>query len=272
MKRLLLGGVALATLSAAPATAADVPVRAAYKAAAPAVTMYNWSGFFIGGNVGYGWGRSTDPLISFVDPAVFGFADFFSVSGNGFPNLKPAGVIGGGQIGYNWQTNSFVLGVVADFQAADINDSVTVIFTPTGSAISATESLSQKLDFLGTVRARAGVAFDNFLVYGTGGYAYGHVKSSLGFAAAGATFSGSASENRSGWTAGVGAEYGVGSWSLGVEYLHYDLGHSSVTAFAVPPGISLPGVSLSADQRLAGDIVRATLNYRFGYGPVVAKY
>ena len=111
------------------------------------------------------------------------------------------------------------------------------------------------------------------MVYGTGGYAYGRVRSSINIEApAGPVFfSGTATEWRSGWTAGVGAEYGVGNWSFGVEYLHYDLGRSSVTALAVAPGPPYPGASLTGEQRVAGDIVRAAVNYRLG-APILAKY
>jgi len=252
----------------------------AVKARPPAPVMaavYNWTGFYIGGNIGYGWGQNTNPFISFVDPApAVGFAPYFALGGNGFPNLKPAGVIGGGQIGYNWQMNQFVLGAVADFQAADIESSATVAVTPLAPGVPSLQTLSQRLDFLGTVRGKAGVAFNNVMLYGTGGLAYGHVKSSMTanfVPAVPILFNGTSSEWRTGWAAGVGGEYGVGPWSFGLEYLHYDLGRSSVTAIGVPPTSAVfAGSSLTATQRTAGDIVRGTINYRFGAGAVVAKY
>ncbi len=114
------------------------------------------------------------------------------------------------------------------------------------------------------------------MIYGTGGYAYGRVKSSITFDATPTNqvfFSGTSSDWRSGWAAGVGGEYGVGPWSFGLEYLHYDLGRAAVTGVSAPPGVPFPGAGLTASQRVAGDIVRATLNYRFGGpGPVVQKY
>ena len=257
------------------ASAADMAVKA--RAPVPvAVAVYNWTGFYIGGNIGYGWGQNTNPSISFVDPAPqVGFDPYFAVGGNVFPNLKPAGVIGGGQIGYNWQMNQFVLGAVADFQAADIHASTTVAVDPPGPVVPSLQTLSQRLDFLGTVRGKAGVAFNNLMLYGTGGLAYGRVKNSMtaDFPSAAILFNGTSSEWRTGWAAGVGGEYGVGPWSFGLEYLHYDLGRSSVTAVGVPPtNVVFAGSSLTATQRTAGDIVRATVNYRFGAGAVVAKY
>ena len=270
----ILAALTLLVSGTVGAFAADMAVKAR---SAPAAAVYNWTGFYIGGNIGYGWGQNTNPLLSFTDPGAVGFGPYFAAGGNGFPNLKPAGVVGGGQIGYNWRVNAFVLGAVADFHAADIHAAAKALVDPPGPAVPSAQSLSQRLDFLGTVRGKVGGAFNNVMIYGTGGYAYGRVRSSLTFDATPVPvpvfFTGTATEWRSGWAAGVGGEYGVGPWSFGVEYLHYDLGRSSVTAVAAPPGVAFPGASLTASQRVAGDIVRATINYRFGGpGAVVARY
>ncbi|CAN7287463.1 porin family protein [Bradyrhizobium sp. LjRoot220] len=268
----LLAATALLLSGTVGASAADMAVKA--RSPAPMAAVYNWTGFYIGGNIGYGWGQNTDPFVSFVDPGgAVGFGGYFAAGGNMFPNLRPDGVIGGGQIGYNWQINQFVLGAVADFQGSSIGSSVTAVAGPPIVGVTSFQTLSERLDFLGTVRGKAGVAFNNVMLYGTGGYAYGRVKSSMTFdVGAPAFFTGTSTEWRSGWAAGVGGEYGIGPWSFGVEYLHYDLGRSSVTALPAPPGGAFPGASLTATQRTAGDIVRATFNYRFGAGAVVAKY
>lgn len=272
----ILGALTVLVSGTVGASAADMAVKA--RPPAPVVAaVYSWTGFYIGGNIGYGWGQSTDPFLSFTDDpgGIPGFTGYFAGGGNVFPNLKPAGVIGGGQIGYNWQMNQFVLGAVADFQGANIRSSATAFVDPPGGLVPTFQSLSQQLDFLGTVRGKAGVAFNNVLLYGTGGLAYGRVRNSLTFDATPGTpvyFTGTSSEWRTGWAAGVGGEYGVGPWSFGLEYLHYDLGRSSLTALSAPPGAAIPGASLTVTQRTAGDIVRATLNYRFGAGAVVAKY
>jgi outer membrane immunogenic protein len=109
----------------------------------------------------------------------------------------------------------------------------------------------------------SGLAFDNWLLYGTGGFAYGHVKSSLDFAAPTVPIlvTGSTSETRAGWAVGAGVNYAGANWIFGIEYLHYDLGRSRVTAAAVVP--ALPASTLTATQRVDGDIVRGTLSYRF---------
>jgi outer membrane immunogenic protein len=125
----------------------------------------------------------------------------------------------------------------------------------------ATNSLSEKLDFLGTVRGRLGWAAGNWLFYGSGGVAYGNVKSTVDFdvPAIPLAVSGSHSETRVGWAAGGGINYAVTpNWILGVDYLHYDLGHTSVTG--VDPVF---GVTVSASQKVGGDIVRGVINYKF---------
>jgi outer membrane immunogenic protein len=254
------------------ASAADMPVKAR-PLPVPVVAVYNWTGFYIGANAGYGWGENTNPFISFTDPGgLIGYGPYFAAGGNVFPNLKPRGFIGGGQLGVDGQWGNFVAGVVADFQWADIKASGTAAVTPPGF-VPTTQSLTQKLDFLGTARARAGFAANNWLFYGTGGVAYGEVKSSLTFSSLPVSqvfAANSNTETRVGWAAGAGVNYGFTNWVVGLEWLHYDLGRSTVTALNIPP---FAGGSLTGTQRVAGDIVRGTVSYKFNWaGPVVAKY
>jgi outer membrane immunogenic protein len=222
--------------------------------------VFSWTGWYIGGNVGYGWGESTSPGIFTPDPDVF---DFLASGGNVFPSLKPKGFIGGGQIGYDWQVSNWVLGLVADFQGADIKASgANSIGIVNGNGVlgTATESLSEKLDFLGTGRVRLGWAANNWLFYGSGGVAYGNVKSTISFVDTFGDFiTGSRSESRVGWAAGGGVNYAMTpNWILGVDYLHYDLGHTSVTG--VDPVF---GNSITASQKVGGDIIRGVINYKF---------
>src|SRR5882672_3378383 len=107
MKKFWLTSVGLVALGmAAPASAADLAARPYTKAPpAPVVAVYDWTGFYIGGNVGYGWGENADPSLSFVNPGNAGNIGPFlgGASGNLFPNLRPNGEFGGGQIGYDKQ-------------------------------------------------------------------------------------------------------------------------------------------------------------------------
>jgi len=250
----LVGGV---LLLAGPALAADLsrppPV---YKAPPPVVPVFNWTGWYIGANAGYGWGSSTNPSIPGDDGL--------------FPSLSPKGFIGGGQLGYNWQVNpNWLLGLETDFQGADIKASGSnpfdVIDPATGAVIgTGAASLSEKLDFLGTARVRAGLVYNNWLLYGSGGLAYGNVKSTIGFIdTTGDAIAGSRSETRVGWAAGGGVNYLLTpNWILGVDFLHYDLGHTSVTGTGVDPGTG--GLdSMTASQKVGGNIVRGVINYKF---------
>jgi outer membrane immunogenic protein len=178
MKKFIgLLGVALAVF--APAFAADVPVPPpAYKAPPlPPPPVLSWTGWCIGGNAGYGWGSSTKPTIT-TDPFdSLGFAGVVTpAGGNVFPSLTPKGFIGGGQIGYEWQVNpNWVVGLVTDFQGANIQAS------GTNNLSGITQSLSERLDFLGTVRARTGLAVNYWPYYGSGGLAYGDARSIINY-------------------------------------------------------------------------------------------
>jgi outer membrane immunogenic protein len=260
----VLGLVGATLLFAGPALAADLGTKPpAYKAPA-LVPVFSWTGWYIGANAGYGWGSSTSPTLKPDSGDILDFADLAAAGGNVFPSLSPKGFIGGGQIGYDWQVNNWVLGLVADFQGADIKASGANVFS--NNVVTITESLSEKLDFLGTGRVRLGWAAGNWLFYGSGGVAYGNVKSTINLndPFAGLFVAGSHSETRVGWGAGGGVNYALTpNWIVGVDYLHYDLGHTNVTGVTVPPGFIVPGASLTASQNVAGDIVRGVINYKF---------
>jgi outer membrane immunogenic protein len=256
----LLGATALSLACAHGALAADMPVKApAY------IAPLNWGGWYLGGNVGYGWGNSSDPNLTFVETPLIGFTGFFAAGHNVTPNLKPTGVIGGVQVGYNWMVSpNWVVGLVTDFQGSGVKASginstpaVPIAFSPT------TQSNSLQTDWFGTVRAKLGVAQNNWLVYGTGGLAYGHVNTSGTFSfitVPPVTFTGSNSTTKVGWAIGAGLDYGVTrNWIVGVEYLYIDLDRVSYTETNVP---FAPG-SVTISNRAAMNIVRLTANYKF---------
>ena len=249
------------------AYAADMPVKAVRGAIAPPV--YDWTGLFIGGNIGYGWGGETGNGLSVTDPnGIFtplGFPSYAALGGFQYPSVNPKGVIGGGQIGYNRQTGAVVLGLVADFQGADMTDNRTVAVPALGVFNPENQSHSAKIDWFGTARGRVGYAFSNFLPYISGGLAYGHVQSTLTafFPTSGLIISGSTDFTRVGWTVGGGFEYGLTrNWTVGLDYLYFDLGHETVTA--VPQNnVFLTGTSIAMNQHFTGNILRAVVNYRF---------
>jgi outer membrane immunogenic protein len=252
--------------SAHQARAADIPAPV-YKAAPPAVAVgYNWTGFYAGIHGGYGWsdGRTS---VGIVDPS--GVSQTAAAAG-AFPlsySFDRNGYVAGGQLGFNQQVNQWLWGLETDIAATGIKGSQTVTLPRCpicgGPNLS---TVSQEMDWFGTARARLGVVTGQWLIYGTGGLAYGQVKynylqTNVPFGGP-LTMAGSASKVELGWTAGGGVEYGVGRWSGKVEYLYYDLGDHS---FGVPNPLAPPalGVQVVPNFRNTGSIVRAGLNYRF---------
>lgn len=211
------------------ASAADMPVKA--RLMAPAV--YDWTGFYVGINGGGGWGRSR-----------FDFDSFRITTGN----YNTSGGLVGGTIGYNWQVGTWVLGLEGDLDWTNINGS--------GLAPTPTFTARTSNSWLATARGRLGYAANNWLLYGTGGAAWGNVKAEYSVNPAAPLFPGQTS-TRSGWAAGGGIEYGVTrNVSVKAEYLYIDLGTASCTR---PNCSSLTNVSVPFSVSTA----RLGLNYRF---------
>jgi outer membrane immunogenic protein len=259
--------VATLALIAGPAMAADLPVKAPLVAAPQA---YNWTGFYIGANVGYGWGGSTGGgYSSFVDSGIGGIANFMASGGNVLPSLRPSGVIGGAQIGYNWQASpGLVFGVVADFQGAGLKKSGANTVS-IGSFQDITESKSVKTDWFGTVRAKAGFAQNNVLYYGTGGLAYGHVRLDTSFddpsfGPGAVRFAGSSSATNVGWALGGGVEWAIApTWTVGGEYLYMDLGKLTVTDIYASGNTDPRNTTFTSESRFRDHIARLVINHRF---------
>jgi outer membrane immunogenic protein len=256
----LVSALGLAIVASDGAVAADMPV--VRKAPAPAVVAaYNWTGFYAGAHVGYGWGDG-DTAIGLTDAA--GILQGAAALGI-FPvqySYDRDGYVAGGQIGYNFQTGVWVLGLEADISATGIDGSSTVTTNVVGFAFPNTSSVSQDMEWFGTVRGRIGYAANNWLFYGTGGLAYGHVKYTYQQTNAplGAiNIFGSRSDIEVGWVAGGGIEYGFGPWSVRAEYLYYDLGDAT---FSVPHNLA-PAALFNPNFENRGSIVRAAFNYRF---------
>jgi high affinity Mn2+ porin len=217
------------------AVAADLPLKA------PALkTVYDWTGFYIGGHVGYGGGSlgpGTNPLPE---------------EGQLFPP-SITGLTGGYQAGYNKQlANHVVLGVEADASFGSPLDAVRLTPNP----------FNTTLDYVSTVRGRAGYAFDRWMPYLTGGFAWGHSHVNLNDGA-GSVFA-APGQIQTGWTAGAGVEFAVsGNWSAKLEYDYIDLGRQTydLTGFGLP--------SVSVDPRV--NLVKLGLNYRFADAPWVSS-
>jgi outer membrane immunogenic protein len=242
---------------------------------ATAPVAYNWSGFYLGGNVGVAWSDTRADPGSITTTGV----DFTGRQAVGqFPSFKvgDTGFTGGVQVGYNIQfAPNWVAGLEADINAIGLNKTDTRVFPAThfindGPIEANTESATQKLDWLGTVRGRLGfTTLDNrLLVFATGGLAYGKVNDSIytiGVPNGAGPFLINASSGavRIGWTVGGGLEYAFpNNWSAKIEYLHYDLGVQNLTLdYAPVPGDA--GNTITYKFHDNGNLVRVGLNYRF---------
>jgi outer membrane immunogenic protein len=251
MKKIVLA-TALLALGSASAFAADLPARTYTKA--PMMAPINtWQGFYIGGNVGYGWGNGTIDLTPRL------------LDGNAASlDTKSNGVIGGAQIGYNWQIGAVVTGLEADIQGSSIKGSAHTTFKNTDNGAPVDFSASSKLSWFGTVRGRLGATVTpDLLIYGTGGLAYGHVSASADtFFDVFNDFPGSVSKTNVGWTAGAGGEWMFAhNWSAKLEYLYIDLGNVSTVALnhLFPASSSAAVYTLKTRE----NIVRAGVNYHF---------
>jgi outer membrane immunogenic protein len=278
MKKIALAAMAASIMFGSAASAADLARRTFTKAPPPPVIapVYNWTGFYIGGNVGGGWSEDSGATLC-TEAGVVNSPGCQKVPGG---TINGSGVIGGVQAGYNWQAGpNWLIGIEADIQGADIKGSTTVNgpfpFFGGGFGDPATYTASEKVDWFGTVRGRVGMTAGPVLFYVTGGLAYGHARLNTDLVATFPfTFPASASVTKAGWTAGGGVEWGfAGNWSVKVEGLYYDLGTTTVSA-GPTVGAADPAVAAfrrGKDFDLHGAIGRVGLNYRFG-GPVLAKY
>lgn len=281
------------------AMAADMAVKA--RPMAVVDPSYNWAGFYAGVNAGYTWSRnSVDTATAniFGNPAlgngvIYGAASAALATFNAPVNSN--GFIGGGQVGYNWKfADRWIAGLEADIQGIVGSNRSNIVFTPVKVAGGPTEfltqsaSLTNRLDYLGTVRGRLGVLVaPSLLLYGTGGLAYGGVNASTSITqfitnAPGVpnpySSFGSFSGIRAGWTAGGGGEWMFSpNWSAKAEYLYYDLGRvtyasSNLNNFNAGGTLFTTGAPVSSTS-FRGNIVRVGVNYHFNWGApaVVAK-
>jgi outer membrane immunogenic protein len=303
MKKLLLGGTMLAALAvSAPAIAADLPV----KAPVIAPVVFSWTGYYIGGNLGYSWGRGdtdfTETTNATIVTQIFRTAGPSLIStttvtvpaatAGGSSRAQLNGVIGGGQMGYNWQSGSFVYGIESDLQATGERGDTTICITAGCPAGGIFGSASYKLPWLATLRGRIGVTVTpRVLLYATGGLAVAEVDSTFsgGLSGVGPVTSITSNPFKVGFAVGGGVEGAFDNhWSAKLEALYvdlgsYDTGFAGVTNTSVTNALNTPQLDFntvttttattsgSFHSHVSDFIVRVGVNYRFD-GPVVAKY
>jgi outer membrane immunogenic protein len=265
MKHSFLAASAAAfVLAGSQVLAADLPTRAPVYKAQPA--YFSWTGLYIGANAGWGW-NDDDGAPFCINPG--GVLNGTGCRTTNVPGaqIRSDGGFVGGQIGYNVQNGMFVWGVEADFQGADIKDSISIAgpFATVGNNTTGGTRFdaSHSMDWFGTVRARLGVAYDRALIYATGGLIYGRVEVSQNTVFSGTQYASNLETTRTGWTAGGGIEFAFApNWSGKLEALYYDMGSVSTQAIGSPTIDSFIG-GKSFD--LKGGLVRAGINYRFGW-------
>jgi outer membrane immunogenic protein len=292
VKKLFLAGFAVSAMIA-PAIAADMPV--------PAAPVVTWTGYYVGGNAGYA--LSTNSSANSVGipnvctalsdigctGSVFTTANIYSQTSAQAATFatssgRSGGFIGGGQFGYNYQFGSNgVVGLEADLQAmtGSSHSSTVVSTTPVpgfvGFPINQTATVSTKLDYVGTIRARAGYLWTpNFLLYFTAGLAYGEaeINSSITQSVTGPpqftpySGAGTGSNLRFGGAIGAGLEWMIAqNWSVRGEYLYVGLGTATVNSTLINVdhinGGNLSSTAVVTSARFNENIARGALNYHF---------
>jgi outer membrane immunogenic protein len=261
MNKLLIGAVGAlaigfgAGLGVAPAAAADLAARPYTKAPPMIAAIYDWSGFYIGANGGWGSSRNcwtlTDPIVANPN--------------EGCHNATGGTV--GGQIGYRWQSNNWVFGLEAQGNWADLNGRNVSLQNPAVTNDS-------RLDAFGLFTGQIGYAWDATLLYVKGGAAVTSNRYRALDTVTGVPLTDNANDTRWGGVVGVGLEYGFApNWSLGFEYDHIFMGNNNHTFISngVDP-LAPAGTPYGTDNiRQDVDLVTARINYRWG-GPAIARY
>lgn len=228
---------ALASVFAFPVMAADMPVYAPPVEAFVPVSTYDWTGFYAGVHVGYGWGENDAAAYATLISLLI---DETSIDSDGF--------FGGAQIGFNMQSGNWVFGLEGDFSGAAIEGDARVAVAGVLDL-----DLSADINWLSTVRGRVGYAFDTTLLYLTGGLAIGEVE--VGFATPNGSTSGSDDDVYFGFAVGAGIEHAFSDRvSAKLEYLYVDLGEETFVSTILP---------VETEVGVSAHTIKAGLNYRF---------
>jgi len=253
MKRSLLLGAVSAIAMIASAQAADL--GGGMKDTEVAPPIYNWAGFYVGANGGYAWNQGGVSALAdeWCDECFYGARARHETDG-GF---------GGGQIGFNWQRDRLVYGIEGDVEGAGVTGSVSAFPDSVGYGWAHS---SDQLDWFATIRGRVGlIPYDNWLVYITGGVAFGGIQDNLTQYYDFGKYSISSSHNDTfvGYVLGAGVEYGfTPAWSVKLEYQFMDLGSTRLMQSAYDP-CHCTYVSSELESNHSFSTVRIGINYHF---------
>lgn len=249
MKKFLVG-TAISLVMVTAAAAADLAPAPMYTKAPPmmAATAFSWTGFYLGGHIGYGWVDEHATFISSTSPVLLNPIGT-TIGGN------HDGFLGGVQAGYNYQVQSWVLGIGGDFSWTDAHSTTVLPATlfPTGSSTS-----HVRTNWYGTVTGRLGYAWDKWLIYGKGGVAWVNETAGANASVFGTTVSfNNINDTRTGWTLGGGLEWAVTEKvSLFAEYDYLGFDTKSYTFVS-------PAFSNTVNDSTNVSEVKAGVNYRF---------
>jgi outer membrane immunogenic protein len=275
--------------ASASAFASDLPRRNVAPVAAPvAAPAFSWTGFYAGVNGGYGWSNQkvdNTPTGEFAALLSEGFQSQGFPLSNVFSLSRKGNFTYGGQAGFNYQTGSLVLGIEADFNSARISaeghQALSGVFSEGNDlgAYAIDARVKSSVEWFSTLRARVGFTpVDRFLVFATGGLAYGSVKTtasangiSEGLVSEGFSWSGSGNKTsqRFGFAVGGGAEYAItNNVTFKTEYLYVDLGSKTIgvngsAGFDGAPEPEISGRLATAKSSDRFSVIRAGLNYKF---------
>jgi len=267
-----VAGVALASVSTL-AISAGAPAHA---------QTINWTGFYIGANVGALWGQSdvtsnvpctgTSSPPAYFCSAIFGQANGSAVGAAGTGSLSASGLTGGVQAGYNWQNRNIIVGLETDYGGFHFRGSQSVSANyPVGGYLVGTGNIftvgtSVEANWLFTLRGRIGwTVTPNVLAYATGGLAVTQLQVANSFTdSLGAGGAGSNSATKTGWALGSGVEWAFdNNWSAKIEYLYVDFGSVSVNSLITSPTCCGYSQNISTSADLTASIARVGINYKF---------
>jgi outer membrane immunogenic protein len=239
MQKILLAATMIVSVVSGSALAADMPQPGpapVYSKAPMLMPMYSWTGCYVGGNVGGVWATTNWTI---------------AANGQAITNQNISSFLGGGQVGCNYQISAWVFGVQGDYDWTNANTA-----TADMAAVALTDHTNIKS--LASVTGRVGYAWDRFLGYVKGGAAWEKETYGTTVNVIGVTFS-TASETRTGWTIGVGGEYGFTDWLTGfAEYDYYGFGTTTNTFTTIVPSTQL------ANIKETQSVAKAGLNFKFG--------
>jgi len=278
-RKLLLASVSAIAFTGSAALAADLPSRAPPPVYMPPAPIFTWTGIYIGGQIGYAWTNGNNQFTGFDPFTGFGLAT--SVGGT------PNGVIGGANVGYNYQINQWVLGLEGSVDGTSLSNTAVANVPLLGGTFGV--NANSTLPIEGSIRGKLGVAWDRALIYATGGVAFGGFNTDFtgfgtGFGGVPIFGSTSVSSTRVGWTVGGGIQYAVtNNWSVFAEYRYTNFGSISQNLFpglagiavTTPAGAIVTGAFLNGNRQIQQNLVQVGFDYKFDLftpPPVVAKY